>query len=161
MVESFNLISSNSPKIMILGSAPSVISLDLYEYYGNNRNSFWPIIAKIYNKKKFKSYNEKINFIKDNNLLLWDVVQTCSRKGSLDSSIQNVEVNDIKSLLDNNESLKAIMFNGKTAYNLYKKYINYFSKNIDFNILPSTSPAYTISFNDKYCLWKKVFDKYK
>lgn len=160
MVNGFELISSKEPKIMILGSAPSVMSLNLYQYYGNKRNCFWTLLAKLYNKESFENYNQKISFIENNNLLLWDVVKVCNREGSLDSNINQVVANDIEKVIKDNTSLNLVIFNGKKANELYKKYIYYYPKNIDFFTLPSTSPAYTLSFEKKYEKWKSIFDKY-
>lgn len=37
----------NEPKILILGSLPGDISIESQEYYANNKNFFWRIIATI------------------------------------------------------------------------------------------------------------------
>ncbi|MGD1821515.1 MAG: DNA-deoxyinosine glycosylase [Pleomorphochaeta sp.] len=161
MVNGFKPIYRKNSKILILGSAPSVISLKKYEYYGNKRNRFWDIISDIYSRSPFETYDEKINFIINNNIFLWDVVNTCERKGSLDSDIRDVIVNDLIKVLDKNESLRVVMFNGKKAYNLYKKHIHYYPINIDFIVLPSTSPAYTLAYEKKLVTWKSEFNKYK
>ena len=160
MINGFEPIISKKPNIMILGSAPSVISLKESEYYGNKNNSFWKILAKIYNTKELENYEKKKAFIIKNNIFLWDVVRNCNRKGSLDSEIKDVEPNEIKVILDTNPTIKAVMFNGKKAMQLYKKHINYYPKTIDFISLPSSSPAYTLSFENKLDIWEKAFIKY-
>ncbi len=160
MIEGFTPIVSTKPKIMILGSAPSVKSLLVNEYYGNKRNSFWYILSEIYNHNEFNDYQEKTKFIIDNNIILWDVINTCSREGSLDSKIKDVDVNDIVNIIEKNNSLRVVFFNGKKSFDLYKKHINFFPDNIDFINLPSSSPAYTLSYNKKLEIWRQYFYKY-
>lgn len=72
-------------------------------------------------------------------IALWDVIKSCTQKNSSDASIKNVKVNDIKSLLKKT-SIEKIFTTGKTAYNLYNKYI-YPKTKIEAIYLPSTSPA--------------------
>ena len=154
MIEGFNPIVSSQPKIMILGSAPSIKSLEENEYYGNIRNSFWKILSEIYGYQAFKDYYEKKQLILDNNIILWDVIKTCNREGSLDSQIKDVVVNELVEIIDSNKSLRVVFFNGKKSFNLYKKHINYFPNNLDFLSLPSSSPAYTLSYEKKLQIWK-------
>lgn len=59
--------------------------------------------------------------------------------GSSDSSIKNVEVNDIESILKKT-NIKVIYTNGKKAHQLYQKYLKD-KLNIEDINLPSTSPA--------------------
>ncbi len=157
MIEGFSPIIGENPKYLILGSAPSVISLRQREYYGNKQNSFWKIISTIFNNPILKTYQEKTKFILDNNIILWDVVKTCSRKGSLDSDIKSVVPNDIKILIEEHPTIEKVVFNGKTSEKLYKRYINYYPSQIQFKSLPSSSPAYTLKVDEKILIWKEFF----
>ncbi len=157
MIKGFSPILCENPKYLILGSAPSVISLKENEYYGNKKNSFWIILSNIFNESNLNSYPEKIEFIKKSNIILWDVVKTCSRKGSLDSEIKDVEVNDIKKIIEDNDSIIKVFFNGQTANKLYKRYINYYKEDVEYITLPSSSPAYTLKIQEKIKIWKSCF----
>ena len=157
MIEGFDPIIGVNPKYLILGSAPSVISLERFEYYGNKNNSFWFIISSLFNEPAFNSYKEKTEFIENHNIILWDVVKTCFRKGSLDSEIKDVEANNIKELLIKYPTIEKVGFNGKMAEKLYKKHINYYPANISFKSLPSTSPAYTLKVSEKLKRWEMFF----
>jgi len=155
MINGFDPIIGSNPKYLILGSAPSVSSLEKGQYYGNNRNSFWVIISSIFNGPKLNNYSNKIQFITDNNIILWDVIKNCEREGSLDSNIKNVEVNKIKDLFLKYKTIEKVVFNGKMAQGLYKKHINYYPTGIQFKSLPSSSPAYTMKTEDKIIKWKE------
>ena len=70
-------------------------------------------------------------------IALWDVIYSCTIEGSSDSSIQNVQVNDIP-LLCQNSNIHAIFLTGKKAFQLYEKYIDL---DVEHIYLPSTSSA--------------------
>ena len=67
------------------------------------------------------------------------MIQSCDIQGSSDSSIQNVKVNDITSLLKQTH-IQYIYTNGKKAHQLYSQYC-YPITGIKDICLPSTSPA--------------------
>lgn len=138
LLRSFDPIIGIEPKIMILGSMPSVVSLEKQEYYGFKHNRFWKIMGN-YFQKELMSYEEKVHLIKQNHIILWDVIQTCEREGSLDAHIKKVVCNDIMSLWKQYPSLQVVLCNGKKSYELYQKYFH----NIPLPCiaLPSTSNA--------------------
>jgi hypoxanthine-DNA glycosylase len=83
---------------------------------------------------------------------LWDVLQQCERKGSLDVNIKNQIVNDFETLFKKYKNIDTLIFNGKESYRFfYKKYGQL--KGITYHVMPSTSPANTMSFDSKYDLW--------
>ena len=154
----FNPIMPQSPKIMILGTMPSVVSLDQAFYYAHPRNAFWPIMESLVSRNLI-SVEEKRQACKDKGVLLWDVLQSCQRAGSLDSAIQQPCANDFQSLLQAFPLLKTIAFNGQAAEKLFKKEVlkkQNLPKDLVFITLPSTSPAYAaITFEDKQLLWQE------
>lgn len=149
----FKPIYSKDSKILILGSIPSVVSREDNFYYAHPQNRFWKIISKIYNEKIPTTKEEKTKLILNNNLAIYDVIKSCEIQGSSDSSIKNVEINDINYII-NNSSIEKIIFNGNKAYELYNKYeTNKFSNT---KVLPSTSPANArYSFEKLYNVWFK------
>lgn len=149
----FKPIYDKNSEILILGSIPSIISRENNFYYGNDKNRFWKLISTVFNEEYPVSNEEKESIILKNNLALFDVVKSCSIKNSSDSSISNVKINDISSII-NNSSIKKIIFNGNKAYELYLKYESNKFQNIV--CLPSTSPANAkYSFNKLFEIWKK------
>lgn len=154
MVQCFSPILGALPHTLVLGSSPSVISLEKNEYYGNPRNAFWPILNDVFNGNGFKNYLDKKEFAMQNRIAIWDVVATCNRSGSLDSAIKDVEVNPIEDLLMSNPSIKTVLFNGATAAKFYKQYVKYYPYRTEFFTMPSTSPAYTIKYEKKLRDWE-------
>lgn len=67
-------------------------------------------------------YEEKIKFLKEKGIALWDVLESCEREGAKDSKIKNGKPNDFRSRLDCYPNLRPILFNGKTAGKSFEKY---------------------------------------
>ena len=142
------------PRIMILGSMPSVESLNQQQYYGHPRNQFWAILSALLKYKIPDHYEVKKQMLTSNCIVLWDVVWSCRRNGSLDSNLRDIELNDFDGLIKKHATLKAIFCNGQTSYKLFKRYNGEVS--LPIIALPSTSPAYTLSFDKKLSEWRKI-----
>ncbi len=142
-------------KILILGSFPSVKSREAGFYYAHPQNRFWQVLSKIYNTKIEDDIISKKTFLTKHNIALYDVCASCEIKKSSDSSIKKVIPNDILKIINNSE-IKRIYLNGKTAYNLYNKYLRDNLK-IEGIPLPSTSPANAkFSLNDLVLAYKVI-----
>ncbi|SNT12052.1 G/U mismatch-specific uracil-DNA glycosylase [Anaerovirgula multivorans] len=128
-------------KVLILGSMPSVQSLQLKQYYANPRNHFWTIIYTLFNLQAESDYVKRLEFIKSKNIALWDVIHTCERQGSLDASIRDEEPNDLEFLLNKYNKIEAVFFNGTKAANMFNKYFDLTSFTIEFHRLLSTTPV--------------------
>jgi len=149
----FPPIIGNQPKVLILGTMPSVASLQANEYYGNPMNAFWKILSAIKGIDCPTEYERKKQLIREMDLALWDVCHACIRSGSADSNISDEEPNPIAELLTENPSIKTIIFNGQTAKKLFHRYFKRF-EGVKTVTMPSTSPAYTLSFQKKLEAWK-------
>lgn len=156
-ISSFPPIIDDNSKILILGSIPGVKSLEKQQYYGHPQNKFWKIIFELFHKEFTEDYDDRIAVLKKNNIALWDVIDSCERKGSLDSEIKNEEANQIEELLESYPNIKAVFCNGGKSYKNLQKLLG---KNfrIPIYLLPSTSPLHTISFERKFEEWNKVLD---
>ncbi len=154
-ISSFPPIVSNDAKILILGSVPGVKSLEMQEYYAHPQNKFWKIIFELFNENFSEDYLEKIKILKKNKIAVWDVIDSCERVGSLDTTIKNEESNDILQLLKKYQNIKTIFCNGGKSYKNLQKIVG---KNFEIPIylLPSTSPLHTISFEKKLESWKII-----
>jgi hypoxanthine-DNA glycosylase len=85
---SFAPIADKDSKVLLLGTMPGQRSLKLQQYYGHKRNHFWKIIFHLFDKPFTDDYERKIELLLSNKIALWDVLQTCEGKGSLDSNIK-------------------------------------------------------------------------
>ncbi|WP_106498184.1 DNA-deoxyinosine glycosylase [Lentibacillus sp. Marseille-P4043] len=153
-------IVAENAKVLILGSMPSRMSLEKQAYYGNPHNHFWGILYALFNQEPCETYDEKIAFIKQHQIALWDTIGTCFREGSLDSKITGEEPNDIIGLLKEQPTIRLIACNGTKSFQTFLKYfkgVNFAA--IDVIKLPSTSPIpgrYTKSFAGKVEEWRSI-----
>jgi hypoxanthine-DNA glycosylase len=153
---SFEPIANSDTEILILGTMPGEKSLSLGEYYGHSRNKFWRIISAIANEELPLSYGEKIQLLLKTRIGIWDVVYKAHREGSLDSSIENVQPNDLDSFILKHKYLKVIGFNGIKAESLYDKYFDR-KQHIKYHLLPSSSPANTgYDFDTIIMAWQRL-----
>ena len=155
-ISSFPPIIDKESKILILGSIPGVKSLEMQQYYAHPQNKFWKIIFEILNEEFTTDYVERIKILEKHQIALWDVIDTCERKGSLDSEIRNEEANKIGELLQNFPNIKAIFCNGQKSYkNLQKILQNDF--HLPIIALPSTSPAHaSLKYEEKLVSWLEI-----
>jgi hypoxanthine-DNA glycosylase len=82
------------------------------------------------------------------------MVQNCTRDSSLDSSLEDIEVNDIASFLEENPTITKIAFTGRLAEKLFKMHFDYLE--IERRYLPSPSSAYAkMSLENKILIYKE------
>ena len=126
-------------EILILGSFPSPKSRESGYFYGHPQNRFWKVVAAVFADNIPATVAEKHDFLIRHHIAAWDVIQSCTITGASDSSITDVVVNDISSILET-ANIRAIYVNGKTAYKHYRKYMEPATCR-EAVCLPSTSPA--------------------
>ena len=153
----FDAFYNSDSEILILGSIPSVKSRELGFYYMHPKNRFWQILSIVFNEYIGKSIDDKKQFLSKHKIALWDVIESCAIYGSSDSSIKNVIVNDIKSILDKT-NIKYIYCTGKKAFELYNKYC-FNNTNVAAVYLYSPSPANCAISLDKIVENYKVINK--
>jgi hypoxanthine-DNA glycosylase len=151
------LINANCTQL-ILGSMPGAESLRIQQYYAHPRNQFWRIFFALYSETMSNDYEERISFLLSKKTALWDVISHCEREGSLDTNILFPVMNDFVLLLKEYPNIRSFIFNGGKAYELFKRYV---APNLTLNAytihkLPSTSPAHTLSYENKLNEWKII-----
>jgi len=167
MKKGFPPIEDKRATILILGSMPSEESLRKNEYYAHPRNAFWKIVAGLFEFEHDASYRERAIAIKKNRIALWDVMQACERRGSLDSAINNktIVVNNFASFYRCHPNISYVFFNGAKAETEYHKRVlpglPDGTKGIVYARLPSTSPAMAqLSFDEKLYEWSNIKEKH-
>lgn len=169
--ESFAPLEGPTARVLVLGTMPSVRSLEEHQYYAHPRNAFWPIAIAVSTRgtptreETFAlPYQQRVASITQAGIAVWDVLARCERRGSLDSSIvrDSEEPNDISAFVRRHPELDRIVFNGKMAEQLFRRYL---SGNHDTDICdrieritaPSTSPAMaSMTLDDKFAVWAKA-----
>lgn len=160
--QSFAPIYDSHARVLILGSLPGKRSIAEQGYYAHPRNAFWPIMAQLLGFEPNLPYLQRLEALKRSGIALWDVVAQAQRPGSLDSAIakRGARYNDIAQLVSECPNLAAIIFNGVTAADLYRRAQSSWSVRCDdlaTHQLPSTSPANAaLSLQQKFEQWSAV-----
>lgn len=157
---SFPPLRGHQPHSLILGSMPGQASLDANQYYAHPRNAFWPIMAELFAFEAALPYAARCGALTNAGVAVWDVLQACVRRGSLDSAIEtDSEVaNDIPALLQDQPGITRILFNGAKAETVFRKHLlpGLDQHQIKLQRLPSTSPAHAaLCFADKLAAWRQ------
>ncbi|MFV8337239.1 DNA-deoxyinosine glycosylase [Flavobacterium sp. RSP29] len=157
MINSFPPFVNPQTEILILGTMPGIASLEKQEYYAHKRNHFWKIMYTLLdNLPVSEIFEEKIELLQANNIGLWDVLENCERKGSLDIHIKNQKENDFETLFREFPGITKIIFNGKESHKYFLKKFGQI-KGITYYVMPSTSPANTMYFENKLKNWSTCF----
>ena len=149
----FDPIVFNDTQTLILGSFPSIRSFENNFYYAHPQNQFWNILEAV-TGYPVNNQDQKIWLLKENHLGVWDIISSCQRENSLDSSLEDEVLNDIPALLEKYSSIKKIAFTGKKAQALFESHFVYLK--IECVYLPSPSPAYAaMSFEEKVKVYRE------
>ena len=150
-VHGFEPIYRHDARVLILGTLPGQVSLEIGQYYAQPLNAFWRIMS-ILNKFELNlSYEQRLECLKNAGIALWDVIETADRKGSLDRKInkKTILVNSFDEMLNECDDLTLICANGKDAFDLFQKYVSPVlsekHRSLPMLRLPSTSSALPMS----------------
>lgn len=164
VIHSFPPVAGSNVRILILGSMPGEASLTANQYYAHPRNAFWPIMAPLLQIQSDAPYHQKLAALRSSPFALWDVLKSCKRTGSLDSSIEadTQKINDFQTLFTQHPAITHIFFNGGKAETCFKRYV--LSANslthMKLSRLPSTSPANArLPFEDKAEIWHEAINR--
>jgi hypoxanthine-DNA glycosylase len=160
VLTAFPPVVGRQPRVLILGSMPSEASLAVGQYYGLERNAFWPIMGELFGAGRALPYGERLAVLKRHGVALWDVLRACERQGSLDSNIdlRTAEVNAFASFFRRYRTIKRVYFNGAKAADIYRRRVlpevQLAAPYLTYERLPSTSPAMAaLSFEQKLAAW--------
>lgn len=155
MLSGFPPVLDAGTRILILGSFPGVASLQAAQYYAHPRNQFWRLVGAVIGEDlPALPYEERLTRLRAHGIGLWDVIDACVRKGSLDSAIRNARANDFSELQTRAPSLQRVCFNGKTSGRHQPAFA---AAGYDTLVLPSSSPAHaSLSFDAKLAVWRRI-----
>ncbi|MDD1663914.1 MAG: DNA-deoxyinosine glycosylase [Methanomicrobiales archaeon] len=135
-------VSGPSPRVLILGSFPSRLSLERGEYFANPRNRFWSLVEALLGIRADLPYGERARLLSSKRIALWDVVASCRREGSGDAAIRDPVANDLLGFLLTHQSIRLVALNGSTAGRLFhSEFRSGIRPELRVISLPSTSPA--------------------
>jgi hypoxanthine-DNA glycosylase len=162
-VSGFPPVAGDNAIVLVLGSMPGVRSLEEQQYYAQPRNAFWTIMDGLFQAGVNLPYQKRLDVLRASGIALWDVLQSCERPGSLDSSINESTAmpNDFVSFFEKHDRIRQIFFNGQTASRIYlgKVQPNLDSRfaSIPCVVLPSTSPAHaSMTIGEKARKWSII-----
>ncbi len=113
----FPAIIDSSSKILILGSVPSLKSVEGNFYYMHPSNRFWKVLSNLFNVDLYAmNVSGRTRFLLEHNIALYDSVEECDILGSSDAHISNAIIANIPSLLAKSQ-IKHIFCNGKHLIN--------------------------------------------
>jgi hypoxanthine-DNA glycosylase len=149
-------------RVLVLGTVPSLRSLELRQSYGHSQNLFWPFMGELFAAGPDLPYAQRIARLHALGIGIWDVYEQVERAGSLDSSIVKASEmpNAIPQLLADNPTIRAIALNGAKAAQGFRLHIEpkldvATRSALDLLALPSTSPANaSISRAEKLRRWQ-------
>jgi hypoxanthine-DNA glycosylase len=149
----FKPIVFKDSEILILGSFPSIKSFENNFYYAHPRNQFWKILEGV-TTYPVNNRDQKLWLLKECRFALWDMIKACSRDNSLDSSLEDEDVNDIAAFLEENPNIKKLAFTGKKAQALFETHFSHLE--IERVYLPSPSAAYAkMNIEEKIKIYKE------
>jgi TDG/mug DNA glycosylase family protein len=150
----FEPVVYNDTEMLILGSFPSIKSFENNFYYAHPNNKFWKILEAV-TGYPVNNRDQKLWLLKECKLGLWDMIESCSRENSLDSSLEDERVNDIAGFLETHPSIKKLAFTGRKAEALFQTHFSHLE--IESVYLPSPSSAYaSMKFEQKVASYKKA-----
>lgn len=157
-MQSTDLKSSFAPvvdvrtRLLICGSLPGERSLAQRQYYAHPQNQFWALMAAVIDKDlPDLAYPDRLAALLDAGIGLWDVVASARRKGSTDAAMADIAANDLMALVTTLPRLRAVGFNGATAFLHGARQLA--GTSLTLVSLPSSSPLHTVGLAAKRPTW--------
>ena len=124
-------------RALVLGSFPSIASLNSGQYYEHAQNRFWRVLARCnVIEDPDTPYAMRITAVRRHGLAIWDLYARVRREGSGDDRIRDAEPNTVETLLAERGPFP-ILLNGRRA----PEWRQHFGElKADVVALPSTSP---------------------
>ncbi len=147
LARSFAPLARADATRLILGSMPGQASLTAQQYYAHARNAFWPLMEQVLAIPAMLPYTQRCEALLLQQVAVWDVLQTCTRSGSLDAAIEPASIvpNDFAAFFTAHPKITRVYFNGTAAEQLFRRHVlpclPVTLHALALQRLPSTSPA--------------------
>ncbi len=165
-IRSFAPLIRADARVLVLGSMPGTASLAAGQYYAHPRNQFWPIMDRLCGAGPTLPYPSRLQRLQQHGIALWDVLESCVRRGSLDAAIERCGAtpNDLPALLQRHPGIGLVCCNGMTAYRLLQRHFGDALAGalpwVRCVRLPSTSPANAgITATARLAAWEAAFSR--
>lgn len=152
----FPPVTRPDTRLLLLGSLPGAMSLAAQRYYANPRNQFWRLAGAVIERDlEALDYEARLEALLGAGIGLWDTVAAATREGSLDQAIRLHAASDLAGLAATLPELRAIGFNGGKSAAIGGAQL---ADRTDLSLvaLPSSSPAYTLAFEEKLKRWLEL-----
>ena len=158
---SFPPLADAAARVLVLGSMPGAASLAAGEYYAHRHNAFWRIMAELLGFSPQAPYPDRVAALLAARIAVWDVLQSCTREGSLDARIEPASevANDFAGFFAAHPGITQVFFNGSKAEASFRRHVlpGLTAHGLHFHRLPSTSPAHAArSYAEKRDAWRAV-----
>lgn len=109
------ILPAGPVRALVLGSFPSVMSLESQQYYGNPHNWFWRVLCHCgVIEDPAAPYRVRVAAVRRNRLAIWDLYDRVRRPGSGDDRITDATPNRVGALLAERGPFP-ILLNGRRA----------------------------------------------
>ena len=140
---------------------PGQRSLEAGQYYAHKQNAFWRIIGELLGLDPRASYAKRVRALESARIAVWDVLHSCTRAGSLDTSIDRASetANDFRDFFRRHPKILRVFFNGAKAEASFRRHVasGLDRTSIKYARLPSTSPAHAgAPYSRKLAAWKAI-----
>lgn len=150
---SFAPVVDARTRLLICGSLPGDRSLAAGRYYAHPQNQFWRLLSPVAGVDlPALDYDARLAALLAARIGLWDVVASATRPGSTDAAIRDHAANDLPTLATSLPDLRAIAFNGGTAWRLGSRQMAGIDR-YSLLPLPSSSPLHTVGLAAKQPAW--------
>jgi len=155
---SFPPVVDADTRLLVLGSLPGDASLAAARYYAHPQNQFWRLMAAVIDiDLPSLAYDDRLSALRIARVGLWDVVASATRPGSTDAAIRDLVGNDLPGLVATLPELRAIAFNGATAFRHGSRQLAG-TTHANLIPLPSSSPLHTVGLDAKLSAWRALRD---
>lgn len=132
-------VYDQNSRILILGTMPSPKSREYGFYYSHPQNRFWPVMGELFSIAPPATREERIHFLHNHYIALWDVLHSCKIAGADDASIREPVANDFSPVFEVAD-IRVVFTTGATATKLFNRLCSE-KTGREAVYLPSTSPA--------------------